>query len=371
LNGFIDGLVEHETRLTAAETGSTALLMNVTGLRTAIDEAASSTAVPEPTYNSIVPLYAYPAFVDWGYVVNATPVNRRVLVANPASGPGVSVDSTYTTALTNARAAGWRVLAYVNTDLAFASPRTEAAIKADLDTWLSLYPGLVDGVFFDWWGTGVYGSGHNTIQSNVADYARARVGDLIVGNMGTFPENSANGQAAMATANITCIFEGSHTAWQGAWSPPAFVTNNYTASQLYMLVYGDTVTATTTASRSGTVTSLAVAALPQPVTSGQPVWISSGANSQQFIASANAAAGATSIAVTSQTANATYASGSTVTYDDWLTTAETATIIATAKARGIGWMFVTPAGLGYNSMPWGTYASQAWIEAQWAAIDAA
>jgi hypothetical protein len=42
LNGFIDGLTEHETRLTAAETGSTALLMNVTSLRTSIDETWST-----------------------------------------------------------------------------------------------------------------------------------------------------------------------------------------------------------------------------------------------------------------------------------------------------------------------------------------
>jgi hypothetical protein len=57
---------------------------------------------------------------------------------------------------------------------------------------------------------------------------------------------------------------------------------------------------------------LPVTSLGQAVTSGDSIVLTSGANTQTFVASANALAGATSISVTSQTPNFAYPTSSTV-----------------------------------------------------------
>ncbi len=69
----------------------------------------------------------------------------------------------------------------------------------------------------------------------------------------------------------------------------------------------------TTALTSGTAyTTLAVQALDQAVASGDSILLTSGANTQTYVASASAAVGATSISVTSQNANFSYPIGTTV-----------------------------------------------------------
>ncbi|MEI6607394.1 MAG: hypothetical protein WCP35_18945, partial [Verrucomicrobiota bacterium] len=78
---------------------------------------------------------------------------------------------------------------------------------------------------------------------------------------------------------------------------------------------------------SGTAyTTLTVAALPVAVTSGQVITINNGTTTQNVVASAAASAGATSITVTSFTANAVYGVGSTTTPNSALTFAGGGTI---------------------------------------------
>ncbi|MHB1865545.1 MAG: hypothetical protein ACYCPS_05325 [Candidatus Saccharimonadales bacterium] len=77
---------------------------------------------------------------------------------------------------------------------------------------------------------------------------------------------------------------------------------------------GELVTTLASALSSGTqYTSLSVAALTSPVASGHAITIGTGSTTQSVTTSAAASIGATSIAVTAFTANANYASGTTVT----------------------------------------------------------
>lgn len=76
---------------------------------------------------------------------------------------------------------------------------------------------------------------------------------------------------------------------------------------------GDNTTLTTALSTSGSTTSLAVAGTTAQVPSGSGVIVTSGTHTQTFTANGATAAGATSIAVTSATANYAYPVGSTVT----------------------------------------------------------
>jgi hypothetical protein len=74
------------------------------------------------------------------------------------------------------------------------------------------------------------------------------------------------------------------------------------------------ITLSSALSTSSAITSIGVASLTKAVTSGDSIVLTSGANTQTFVASANALIGATTISVTSQTPNFAYPTNSTV-YD--------------------------------------------------------
>ena len=71
-------------------------------------------------------------------------------------------------------------------------------------------------------------------------------------------------------------------------------------------------TLTTALSTSGSTTSLKISALVSPISSGDSIVVTSGTHTQTFTASGGAAIGATSVSVTSQTANFAYPVGSDV-----------------------------------------------------------
>jgi hypothetical protein len=83
---------------------------------------------------------------------------------------------------------------------------------------------------------------------------------------------------------------------------PSAPTNPYWAS----------ITLSSALSTGSAITSLPVTALANAVTSGDRILLTSGANTQTFVASANALINATSISVTSQTPNFAYPTSSTV-----------------------------------------------------------
>jgi hypothetical protein len=63
----------------------------------------------------MIPLYVYPTSGTFWSDLASTPANVAYVVANPASGPGSSVNSDYTTGINNLRTAGIKVLGYVDT----------------------------------------------------------------------------------------------------------------------------------------------------------------------------------------------------------------------------------------------------------------
>jgi hypothetical protein len=100
----------------------------------------------------LVPLYAYPASIHTNPTYNRLiDLKRRYetvptwVVVNPASGPGKAADANYTKAIDRLRGAGCVVLGYVTTSY---GKRPSADVRADVDTWLRLYP-KAQGVFFD------------------------------------------------------------------------------------------------------------------------------------------------------------------------------------------------------------------------------
>ena len=120
----------------------------------------------------------------------------------------------------------------------------------------------------------------------------------------------------------------------------------------------------TSALTSGTAyTTLAVSALDQAVASGDSILLTSGANTQTYVASAAAAAGATSISVTSLAANFSYPIGTVVQdtttapgYGRVAVPNNTTNWVAAASQPATGWAAANGAALSFaqSTGAWGT-----------------
>jgi len=94
----------------------------------------------------LIPLYSYPG-CQWDSLVSVRslyPSINIIIIANPANGPGSSVDDTYKTYIQKMRDNGIGVLGYVWTDY---GKRNATDVERDIDNWLSWYN--VTGIFFD------------------------------------------------------------------------------------------------------------------------------------------------------------------------------------------------------------------------------
>lgn len=118
-------------------------LLVLAGLRT---ESARAAEEAPTTLRLLVPAYFYPAgegLKQWERLLAArAPV---VAVVNPANGPGDKADPNYQKVFAAARRSEAVLIGYVDTNYA---KRTAAAVKADIDRWTRLYPGVA-GIFFD------------------------------------------------------------------------------------------------------------------------------------------------------------------------------------------------------------------------------
>ncbi len=94
--------------------------------------------------NLLVPAYFYPG-ANWDKLTAAASRVGIVAIANPNNGPGKASDAKYTTAITNLRNAGGRVIGYVSTHYV---NRCAKEVKAEIDLWMLLYPNI-DGIFLD------------------------------------------------------------------------------------------------------------------------------------------------------------------------------------------------------------------------------
>ena len=109
-------------------------------------------------------------------------------------------------------------------------------------------------------------------------------------------------------------------------------TGSIDASKLYLWASSVNSTLTTGINSGATVTSLAIAPLEGNISVGDSIQVSNDTHTQTFVATAAASGGATSITVTSQTANYSYPSGATVT--DTSSNSSTGPTLTTALTSG-------------------------------------
>lgn len=127
----------------------------------------------------IIPLYIYPGR-DWTILVQAKithPAVPFVVIVNPSSGPGRSVDVNYLSGVRMLQSANMYVLGYIFTDYA---RKNVAGLAGEIDDYASFYH--LDGIFFD----GMTSApGKEEYYSYLSGRARSHGMRLTIGNPGT------------------------------------------------------------------------------------------------------------------------------------------------------------------------------------------
>ncbi len=190
-----------------------------------INSFTVATAGEQGGSSIIVPNYIYPTPGAWSEYVSGFPTCATI-VANPASGPGASPNSDYTTAINAARAAGLQVIGYVHTSYTAVDI---AVVKADIDSWYSFY--TVDGIFID--EVQATTGASFTYYQGLYNYIKAKhaTRNFVVMNPGVTPDESY-----MQISDSIIILENSYTGWQSA-TPYAAWMANYLASKMCIVIH--------------------------------------------------------------------------------------------------------------------------------------
>jgi hypothetical protein len=166
------------------------------------DRGAEDGRPPRPArrLRLLVPAYFYPAgdgLIQWRRLIDAAAKVDVVAVVNTSSGPGVERDPAYAAIIAEATARGVKLVGYINTEYA-ARPTSE--IKAEVDTWVRLYP-RIGGIFFDQQPTDAR---HASYIADLSRYARDKIrGGLVVTDPGV-PCDEA--YLARRASDVVCVF---------------------------------------------------------------------------------------------------------------------------------------------------------------------
>lgn len=167
-----------------------------------------------------------PAFfgpgASWNKVVASYPATK-IVTANVNNGPGSSVDSSWASAIAQAKAAGIRVAGYVNTGHGSISPAT---VKAEIDQWKSLY-NVTDIMFDNAWAPAsfipYYQDLTNYVHQTPGAIDQLGAGDVV-------------DEGYMQAGDVIDMFEGSYTKYQ-TWHTASWVSK-YPATRFKVDIYG-------------------------------------------------------------------------------------------------------------------------------------
>ncbi|MEA2289335.1 MAG: hypothetical protein QOD55_1332 [Solirubrobacteraceae bacterium] len=158
----------------------------------------SSSAVP--CRSALIPAYLPP---DGMARLADRPVRGRVVVFNPANGPGAEEQAAYREAVQAVQRSGTRVLGYVHTTY---GERPRAEVSADVDRYRTWYG--VDGVFLD---EAARTASELAYYRALRDDVRAAGEQLLVLNPGVVPA-----RGYFDIADIVVTFEGAYADYAAA-----------------------------------------------------------------------------------------------------------------------------------------------------------
>jgi hypothetical protein len=181
-----------------------------------------------------VPSYYYPCFTA-GCVWQRTIGKAKLVIINPASGPGAAVDSNYVTLSSNLRAAGTIVLGYVATTY---SSKSAASVQTEIDKYFAWYN--VTGIFFDEASTDCATVPYYQL---ITGYTKSKVpagttpAPTVALNWGT---DSPTGECffivSQNASDIVVNYEDTYANYL-TWTGPSAWVANYPASRFWQLVY--------------------------------------------------------------------------------------------------------------------------------------
>lgn len=205
---------------------------------------APSSHAATSTQSIAIPAYEYPTLTAlWGAIDSAGSQVPFVIV-NPASGPGTSANSDYTSRIAANTTEGIRSIGYVDTNY---QTRPIADVMNDIDLWYSLYPGI-QGIFFD--RVSVVDSAALCYSAYAYNYAKVQhANDPVMQNFGTYTS-----PAYEPYGDIFVNAEMDHTLYQ-TWTLPTdgFQNNPAYSNRFWHLIHttnGADLTSTLTQTRT-------------------------------------------------------------------------------------------------------------------------
>ncbi len=161
------------------------------------------------TQSMAIPAYEYPTLTNLWPFIDANASQIPFVIVNPASGPGVSANSDYTTRIAANNTANIKSIGYVDTSYQ-ARPYTD--VISDIDLWYSLYPG-VKGIFIDQ--VSATGAPALCYTAYIYNYAKIRhTSDPVIQNFGTYAASTYE-----PYGDIFVNAEMDHTLYQ-SWTLP-------------------------------------------------------------------------------------------------------------------------------------------------------
>jgi hypothetical protein len=174
-----------------------------------------------PCRGTLIPAYITPAEI--AHLVDGAQ-HRRLIIINPASGPGATVHPPYREAVAAARESGAHVLGYVPTGYGARDP---AAVRADIDRYREWYG--VDGVFLD-------ETSHDEAllphYRALSQYAHGAGDGLVVVNPGMVPA-----EGYFDLADIVVTYEGRATGYAYALARTPAWLRRVPSERIAHLVY--------------------------------------------------------------------------------------------------------------------------------------
>ena len=200
---------------------------------------SSLTATPATAgaINLLVPAYGNPATPNgdamWSDLIatagSASFTGDLHVIFNPASGPGNAIEPNYVDTngngpLPDLRNAGAIIYGYVPTTF---GARAQAEVEADIDKYFdTLYPGLIDGIFFDEMSNDLADVGY---YQAIRDYVKTKVTTAtVISNPGTSFTNNPSGQTTYTVADyalaadVLVTFEDTADEYLNNYTPPTW-----------------------------------------------------------------------------------------------------------------------------------------------------
>ena len=174
---------------------------------------------------------AVPAFFPPGQLwrqLDSAAATLRLVVMNPASGPGIAYDPAYGEVVRTAEQRGITVVGYVDTDYA---ARDLSAVESEVDDYYTWYH--VDGIFFDRASDEcVLARGATSYYARLHTYVKAKGGSArTVLNPG-----KQTNECFLADADVLVTFEGTDEQYVSGYSAPSWVTH-HSPSHFWHIVY--------------------------------------------------------------------------------------------------------------------------------------